>query len=201
MAKDAAIKGSGEVEALEYGLSLRGKGYGEEVEILADIIEYGEANPDSEVNALLSEFAEETAVDKTSRNGIMERGKRNNDITEKIQSKEYSTKLSIQQYNKHIEGTTQYIQYLEGRISKGGNPQSILTISQEEAQEIISQKAGTGIVKVDKAGNPQPREKISCEKIIGKYYGNGKYHYTNKAIIHYSKKGAHIVPVKGDDYD
>ena len=66
MAKDAAIKGGGEVEALEYGLSLRGKGYGEEVEILADIIEYGEANPDSEVNTLLSEFAEETAVDKTA---------------------------------------------------------------------------------------------------------------------------------------
>ena len=64
MAKDAAIKGGGEGEALEYGLSLRGKGYGEEVEILADIIEYGEANPDSEVNALLSEFAEETDVDK-----------------------------------------------------------------------------------------------------------------------------------------
>ena len=72
MAKDAAIKGSGEVEALEYGLSLRGKGYGEEVEILADIIEYGEANPDSEVNTLLSEFAEETDVDKTGRNAIME---------------------------------------------------------------------------------------------------------------------------------
>ena len=72
MAKDAAIKGSGEGEALEYGLSLRGKGYGEEVEILADIIEYGEANPDSEVNTLLSEFAEETAVDKTANNDIIE---------------------------------------------------------------------------------------------------------------------------------
>ncbi|MBR6720437.1 MAG: HNH endonuclease [Clostridia bacterium] len=65
MAKEVSLKGGREVEALEYGLSLRGKGYGEEVEILADIIEYGEANPDSEVNALLSEFAEETAVDKT----------------------------------------------------------------------------------------------------------------------------------------
>ena len=62
MAKEVSLKGGRDVEALDYGLSLRGKGYGEEVEILADIIEYGEANPDSEVNTLLSEFAEETAV-------------------------------------------------------------------------------------------------------------------------------------------
>lgn len=122
-------------------------------------------------------------------------------ITRKIETGDYGTKLSINQYNKHNEGTAQYNSYLNSRKEKGGNPQSILTISQEEAQQIILQKAGTGIVKVDKKGNPQPREKISCDKIVGKYYGNGKYHNTNKATIHYSKRGAHIVPIKGDDYD
>lgn len=122
-------------------------------------------------------------------------------ITRKIELGEYSTQLSEQQYRKHVEGTTQYKQYLSARVAKGGNPQSILTISQQEAQEIIKRKAGTGIVKVDKKGNPKPQEKISCDKIIGKYYGGGEYHDTSKATIHYSKKGAHIVPTTGDDYD
>jgi len=122
-------------------------------------------------------------------------------ITKKIESGEYGTSLSINQYNKHKEGTAQYEAYLKSRKEKSGNPQSILTISQEEAQQIILQKSGTGIVKVDKNGNPQSREKISCGKVIGKYYGGGKYHDTNKATIHYGKNGAHIVPIKGDDYD
>ncbi len=122
-------------------------------------------------------------------------------ITKKVESGEYSIKLSSQQYNKHIVGTPQYNQYLSQRQASGGNPQSILTITEKEAQQIIKEKAGTGIVKVTRKGEPKPQEDITCDKVIGKYYGGGKYHETNKATVHYGKKNAHIVPIKGDNYD
>lgn len=122
-------------------------------------------------------------------------------VSAKIQSAEYSTKLSIQQYNKHIKGTPQYDAYLKSRKDKNSNPQSILNIDEYEAQQIILNKAGTGIVRVDRKSNPKPQEDITCDKIIGQYYGGGSYHNTRKATIHYGKKGSHIVPIKGDDYD
>lgn len=122
-------------------------------------------------------------------------------ISDKIKSGEYSTKLSIQQHNKHVEGTVKYNEYFEARTKKGGNPQSRITISEAEAQNIIDNKAGTGIIKVDRNGNPRPQEQIVCDKIIGQYYYGGEYIETNKAVIHYSKKGAHLVPIRGDNYD
>ena len=39
-----------------------------------------------------------------------------------------------------------------------------------------------------------------CDDIIGKYYCDGQYIDTNKSVIHYGKKNAHIVPIKGDNY-
>jgi len=123
------------------------------------------------------------------------------DITKKIAAGEYSTKLSHQQYLKHVGGTVQYNKYKASRAAKGGNPQSVLLISEAEAQMLIEQKAGTGIVKVNRKGEPTPLEYIRTDRVIGQYYGGGKYHSTSKAAIHYGKKGAHIVPIKGDFYD
>lgn len=122
-------------------------------------------------------------------------------ITKKIEIGEYSTKLKQQEYQKHVYGTVKYKEYLETRTSKGGNPQSILTISLEEAQNIIDNKAGTGIIKVDRNGNPRPQEQITCDNVIGRYYCKGDYIETKKAVIHYSKRGAHIVPIRGNNYD
>lgn len=122
-------------------------------------------------------------------------------ISEKISNGEYSTKLSIQQYDKHVVGSAKYQEYLNTRLVKGGNPQSIISVSKEKAQEIIETKAGTGIIKVDAKGNAKPQEQITCDGIIGKYYYGGKYIDTNKAVIHYGKKNSHIVPVRGDNYD
>lgn len=122
-------------------------------------------------------------------------------ITEKIHNGQYSTKLSSQQFDKHILGTAKYEEYLNTRLSGGGNPQSIITISKETAQKIIETKAGTGIIKVDRNGNARPQEQITCDNIIGQYYCDGQYIDTNKAVIHYGKRSSHIVPVKGDNYD
>lgn len=122
-------------------------------------------------------------------------------ISSKIKAGEYSTKLSLQQYEKHVAGTAKYEEYLKTRIAKGGNPQSRLTITAEDAQKIIERKAGTGIIKVDRNGMPRPQEQITCDEIIGQYYVNGQYVDTNKAVIHYAKKSAHLVPVRGENYD
>lgn len=119
-------------------------------------------------------------------------------ISEKIQTGQYSIKLSAQQFDKHVVGTAKYQEYLNTRLAGGGNPQSIISISKEDAQKIIENKAGTGIIKVDAKGNARPQEQITCDNIIGQYYYDGKYVDTNKAVIHYGKKNSHIVPVRGD---
>lgn len=122
-------------------------------------------------------------------------------VSKKIELGEYSTNLKQQEYQKHVSGTVKYKEYLDSRLAKGGNPQSILSISYEEAQKIIENKAGTGIIKVDRNGNPRPQEQITCDNVIGKYYYKGDYIDTKKAVIHYSKRGAHIVPIRGNNYD
>lgn len=121
-------------------------------------------------------------------------------VTRKINEGEYNTKMSQQQYLKHQEGSAQYEQYKQARIKKGGNPQSVLTISQQEAQQIILEKAGTGIVRVDRKGNARPQESVDCGRVVGYYFAKGKYHATTKVTIHYGKNVSHVVPIRGEDF-
>ena len=86
-------------------------------------------------------------------------------------------------------------------LEKGRGPQSILTVSMEEAQDIIDKYHGTGIIKTDMKGNPKPQELVNCDKVVGKYCSKNEYYETKKAMIIYGKKKAHIVPVKGENYD
>lgn len=123
------------------------------------------------------------------------------EVSNKIKNGDYSTSLSKQNNAKHIKGSPQFELYLSSRKEKGNNPQSIITINEKEVQDIIQTKAGTGIVAVTFSGKARNVEYITCDKIVGKYYGGGKYHNTNKAAIHYGKRGSHLVPVKGDFYD
>ena len=122
-------------------------------------------------------------------------------ITRKVRDGSYSLKLSDQNYNKHVAGTMDYLRYEASRREKGFNPQSRLTISKQEAQEIINKKSGTGIVKTRRDGTPTDIEKVTCDGIVGQYCHQGKWYDTNKAIIAHSKHGSHIYPIKGNDYD
>ena len=79
--------------------------------------------------------------------------------------------------------------------------QGVLTITKEEAQQIIFEKSGTGIIKAKRDGTPSNVEWVVCDKIIGLYYDKGKPYKTNKAIIYHGGKGSHIVPHKGSHYD
>lgn len=62
-------------------------------------------------------------------------------ISEKVRKGDYSLKLSQQQYDKHLDGTRDYIRYMEQRLRKGYNPQSRLNITKDEAQKFLKRKA------------------------------------------------------------
>lgn len=94
-------------------------------------------------------------------------------------------KIEVGKQGKHILGHNNYI---EGR--------SYLTISLEEAQELINKYAGTGALDMDSKGNWRKKEIIKTDKKIGVNVSmlDGSENKTNNFKIHYSKKGTHIVP-------
>ena len=122
-------------------------------------------------------------------------------VTRKVEAGEYSLRLTDQSYNKHAEGHRDYERYAASRAAKGQTPPSILTISKEEAQRIINEQSGTGIIKVRNDGSPTNIEMITCDKEIGRYYSHGEWHKTNKATIHHGSGGSHLVPDGGKTHD
>jgi len=117
-------------------------------------------------------------------------------IKSRIKNGEYNTKLSIQQYYKHIEGTKQYQDYLKTRLTKRKTPQSTITVDAETVQDAINKLSGTGRPKMTEAGNVSNIEYVDCDRVIGKYFSNGDWYDTQRIAIHYSKRGSHVVPVK-----
>ena len=86
---------------------------------------------------------------------------------------------------KHIIGHNNYI---EGR--------SYLTISMEEAQELVNKYAGTGELLFANDGKWRNQEVIATDRVIGYNISDidGSEVETKDFKIHYSKKGTHIVP-------
>lgn len=121
---------------------------------------------------------------------------KNDIISTRIRNGEYSTKLSKQQYSKHVEGTKQYLDYLDSRILNEKTPQSIITVDADVVQELINKLSGTGIVAQTATGLFRNIEYVNADITIGKYFSNDEWIDTKRMAIHYSKKGSHIVPVK-----
>ncbi len=132
------------------------------------------------------------------KNGVVDR---NNDIlpdvqkkstiTERIEKGEISSKIHEGRQRKHIEGTKEYWD----KYKDGSNPQDVLTISLEEAQKLVNKNAGKGTPGKSDA-NGTWTEFADADYVVGKYYSNGEYHETKRFTIHYSKKGAHVIPVR-----
>lgn len=120
-------------------------------------------------------------------------------IKAKLEAGEITTRLSVQQYDKHVQGTKQYEQYLAERLAKGNTPQSLLLISRQDAQEILKERAGTGQIKVTRTGEYRTVEYYSLNRVAGQVFENGRYVDTTRVAAHYGKKGAHLVPVKEVD--
>ncbi len=103
---------------------------------------------------------------------------------------------SIQQYNKHREGTKQYEQYKQARMRKGRTEQSSLLVSYEEAKEIVKKYAGTGTFSRDRKGKWRNEEFVDTDTIIGIVHNiDGTTTPTNRIQIKYGKNSVHIVPV------
>ncbi|GIN33532.1 hypothetical protein J5TS1_10350 [Bacillus licheniformis] len=88
---------------------------------------------------------------------------------------------------KHIPGTPNYKQ----EIANGRKNKSIFYGDNKTAQELLDKFAGKGTLLKNGV-----KERVDFGKVIGKFYDKdtGKYVETTRALIHYSKNGAHIVP-------
>lgn len=112
------------------------------------------------------------------------------EIRKFIKSDKQPKTIEIGKQGKHI---LEHNNYIEGR--------SYLTISVEEAQELVNKYAGTGYIKLDRKGEWVKKELIEVDKNIGVSINNetGIKTPTNKFKIHYSNKGTHIVPTLKED--
>ena len=119
-------------------------------------------------------------------------------LISKLKSGEISEAIRPQVQRKHIEGTRQFDEYLNLRKERGQTPQSILTVSEQEAQELVKKYSGTGIVVIQKSGENSLKicEFCKADHVVGKWYAENRFLETKRFEIFYSKKGTHIVPVK-----
>lgn len=104
-------------------------------------------------------------------------------VLDAIDSGEISTTVKIKSQKLHTkDGHTPGRSYLDGDL--------------DYAQRLINKLSGTGEPVVDSKGNWRKKERVVNSTDIGVYVDNttGKEKRTNKAMIIYSKDGAHIYP-------
>lgn len=104
-------------------------------------------------------------------------------VLDAINSGEISTTVKIKSQKLHTkDGHTPGRSYLDGDL--------------DYAQRLINKLSGTGEPVLDSKGNWRKKERVVNSTDIGVYVDNttGKEMRTNKAMIIYSKDGAHIYP-------
>lgn len=108
-------------------------------------------------------------------------------LKEKIRSDSTNKTIHSGKQGKHILG---HNNYKEGR--------SYLTITEQQAQELVNQYAGTGKIIRDRNGKYTGKERITTQEQIGVCKDlEGNEVPTKSFMIHYSKGGVHIVPAGG----
>lgn len=144
----------------------------------------------------LEASAIKSAREEAAKQAALQNSKNTAILKERIASGEVSTTIRQQVQARHIEGTPHFDQYKAARLAKGQTPQSILTVTMQEAQEIVDKYACTGTVtiKTPKNAPMEIREYRNLDRVIGKYYANDAFRDTKRIMIVYAKKGAHIVP-------
>lgn len=107
------------------------------------------------------------------------------EIKQQINEGVYPKRLNRGAQEKHIKGAPRYI---EGR--------SYLTLSVEEAQDVVNKYAGTGKIELNRKKEFKKKELIVLDKNIGVNINNQTNEEvpTNRLYIHYGKNGTHIVP-------
>nr|DAN82626.1 MAG TPA: minor capsid protein [Caudoviricetes sp.] len=109
--------------------------------------------------------------------------------------------INEQKQAEHIKGTNEWYRRLETELANGNQIEpNYLTISMDEAAELIKRYSGTG--KFLYKENPDyipKKEIIKHNRKIGMYIDQrtGEMFETDSFRIHYRKTGAHIVPTYG----
>ena len=109
--------------------------------------------------------------------------------------------INEQKQANHIKGTNEWYRRLKTELANGNQVEpSYLTISMDEAAELIKRYSGTGkfLYKEDPDYIPK-KEIIKHSHKIGMYIDQrtGEMFETDSFRIHYRKTGAHIVPTYG----
>ncbi|MGN7167948.1 phage minor capsid protein [Paenibacillus cellulositrophicus] len=124
-----------------------------------------------------------------ARNDILKKAAQSAKIEEirKAIQTEQPKHLHMGHQGKHIKGHNNYI---EGK--------SYLTISTEEAQELVNRYAGTGEIRLTQRGEWNNKEIIVTNERFGVYIDQdtGEELVPDGFTIHYGKKGVHIVPYR-----
>ncbi|OME86520.1 MULTISPECIES: phage minor capsid protein [Paenibacillus] len=113
-----------------------------------------------------------------------------------IRSNQIPKTVLTGQQNKHIPGTHEYRQYVDKLKAKGQYGPSRLSVSQEEAEALIKEYAGSGKITFSAKGWNNKELILTNDRVIGTAVNNltGEEAETTVFKIHYGKKGAHIVP-------
>lgn len=125
-------------------------------------------------------------VENTTKSGIMKTG--TNVVKEAVNSGKVSTVVNPDKQNRHIKGSTGYI---EGR--------SYINGTLEDTQKLVEDLSGTG-TPVIVNGEWKHKERVVSDHEIGVFIDpDTKEETTTKSgMIHYSKTGSHIVPRKDE---
>ncbi|NLS85761.1 MAG: hypothetical protein GXZ14_09255 [Ruminococcaceae bacterium] len=135
--------------------------------------------------------------DKIEARKALEPDRFKNAIQTRINKGEHKLGQSHQQYLKHVFDTPQFEQYQKSRLAKGQTTQSRLTISEDEAQQLISKYAGKGTPYITDSASVSNKEFATAPKVIGQYCtADGKWIDTKRFQIQYGKNNCHMVPVK-----
>ena len=122
------------------------------------------------------------------------------DLRLQVEKGNISLQLKHQHFLKHVEGTTQFEQYKAARVARNWPQQGILLINENEAQNIIHNFAGTGIIDsvvIDHNNKIAIKEKVDIGREIGIYCNKQGVGLTKTAMFVYGQKGAHLYPIKG----
>lgn len=103
------------------------------------------------------------------------------------------SKINMDKFNRHVRGTKEYDRYL-AKGTRAGQAPSYLTISAKKAQQMID-------VLLTEEDYTKQSKIIEFPEIIGVYVNQttGEKLKTNRAKIHISKTGIHIVPTKMEE--
>ena len=123
--------------------------------------------------------------DTGSEAGNIAAWQRDKPIRESIRADKQRLIINQEKQSRHIKGTDGYVQ---GR--------SYVTVDKDELQAIVNQYAGTGEIQRSVKGVFMQKEIITIDRQIGVSINPETLEETptNRAYIHYSKSGSHVVP-------